>query len=462
MIRLRALALAAACLGLPAAGWPMDLVEAWRAAQEHDLDFAAARAAHDAGVARRSEGSALWRPSVQATGSVGRMSNSTDFTGAHFAAPGLGQSNGVDFGTSVNDGNATSWAVTARQPLLSGERLAQSRQLELSGDVADLQWDAARQALMLRTAERYFEAVVAEETLRVLREQQGAAEEALSEAQERYRIGDIPVTDSHEANARAQGIRAQVLAAESDLELKRYALSDITGIAPRDLVLKVPSDAPAPGEAALLDNWLERTAQNNPELRMESANLAVAQQDVARTRAGSGPSLDFVARVGRDRLSGSGDFGAASNAASNGMIGLQLTVPVFTGGYRSAQHEEALGMAEKARAEEARTRQQVAQRTRSSWLGLTVGATRAEALAAARQASLARLEATRLGHHVGDRSTLDLLNAQSDAAGAELNLLQARIGLLTERLRLAALAGALDEEQLRAASAGLQPRELPR
>jgi len=156
-------------------------------------------------------------------------------------------------------------------------------------------------------------------------------------------------------------------------------------------------------------------------------------------------------------LSGNGDFGPASNTASSGMIGVQLTIPVFTGGYRSAQHEEALNLAEKARLDEARARQQVALQTRAAWMGLTTGADRVAALAAAREASRARLEATRLGLEVGDRSTLDLLNAQTDAANAELALLQARIGIYTERLRLAGLAGALEEDQLKAINTGLLP-----
>jgi outer membrane protein len=79
------------------------------------------------------------------------------------------------------------------------------------------------------------------------------------------------------------------------------------------------------------------------------------------------------------------------------------------------------------------------------------------ALAAAREASRARLDSTRTGQEVGDRSTLDVLNAQTDAAAAELALLQARVGLLIERLRLAALAGELDEDQLPAAGAGPRP-----
>lgn len=461
MMRLRIAAVVLGALAMAPAARGLDLVEAWHAAQQHDLDYAAARAAHDAGQARRSQGQALWRPTVTAVGTVGRMSNSTDVSGAHFVAPGMGAASGVGFDTSISDGMSSSWALNARQPLINGERWAQSRQLALGADASDLQWEAARQALLLSTAGRYFDVVIAQESLRVLREQQDAVEQALAQARERYRIGDSPVTDSHEANARAQSVRAQVLAAQTDLQIKQIALSDVTGIAPQDLALQIPGETP-PADVAALERWLDAAARNNPNVRLQVAATAVAQQDVLRLRAISAPSLDLVARVGRDRLNGSGDFGSASNTANNAMIGLQLTVPVFTGGYRSSQHDEAVGLAEKARADEARAHQQVALQTRSAWLGLTVGASRVEALAAARQASQARLDATRVGHEVGDRSTLDLLAAQSDAATAELNLLQGRIGLLLERLRLLALAGELDEDQLKSfGAAGLAPALAP-
>ncbi len=450
-----AAALAAGLAGAGSAG-ATDLLQAWQAARSHDLEFVAASAAHDAGAARRDQGRALWRPTVALVGTAGRMSSTTDTEGAQFSAPGFGTSTGVAFNTSISDGNATRWAVSARQPLISGERLAQGRQLALAADVADLQWQAAQQALILRTAERYFELALAEQTLRVLREQQAAAEQALGESQERFRVGDIPITDSLEAGARAAAIRAQVLAAETDLQIKQLALADLTGIAPQELHPLVPQSDTGAAAAGTLDGWLGQAAQDNPDLLARVASVDVARQEAQRYAALATPSLDLVAEVGRDRLSGSGDFGPASNLSSSRMIGLQLTVPLFTGGYRSARHSEALRLADQSSADADRTRQQIVRNTRAAWLGLTVGANRVAALAAARDASNARLEATRLGHEVGDRTTLDLLNAQSDAASAELALVQGRIGLLTEQLRLAALGGTLDEAQLSAVNQHLQ------
>ena len=137
------------------------------------------------------------------------------------------------------------------------------------------------------------------------------------------------------------------------------------------------------------------------------------------------------------------------------MIGIQFSMPLFTGGYRSAKEEEALRLADKAAAEVERTREQVAQQVRLAWLGLSVGAERVRALEQALSASLARLDATRLGREVGERTTLDLLNAENESATSSLALAQARIGLLMDRLRLAALIGRLDEAALQVADGEL-------
>jgi outer membrane protein len=442
-------------LSAPAVG-ATDLIDVWRAALDHDLEFAAADAAHQAGEARRAQAGSLWRPSVHVTGTAGRMSSETANNGAQFSAPGFGQTNDVNFNTSVTNGALGRWAVEARQPLLSRERLAQSRQLELSADIADLEWQGARQTLMLTTAQRYFEVALAGESLRVLRQQQGAVDRALLEARDRHALGDIPVTDTYEAAARAEAIKAQLLAAETDLQLKQIALSDVTGLQPEAMHLLFPANDSAQGEARALDLWLADASDRNLLLRAHLTRTQVATEESAKFSLAASPTVDLVAQIGQDRLSGSGDFGAASINSSNKMIGVQITVPLYTGGYRNARQEEASHLADKARADADRTRQQVALQTRAAWLGLTVGAGRVAALAEALRANRARLDATRLGHQVGDRTTLDLLNAENDTANAELALLQGRVALLMDRLRLAALAGQLDEAALHAVNATLR------
>ena len=433
-----------------------DLMQAWQAARGHDPDAAIALAARQAGETRTAQAAALWRPTVTLNATVGAMNADTAMTGARFSAPGFGQSDGVNFATSIHGGTSTRWGVSARQPLVNGDKQAQRRQMLIGADAADLEWKAAQQELMLHTGQRYFDVVLAERKLDLLRRQQVAVDKALVEAQDRFAAGDKPVTDTHEASARARALQAQVLAAESELQLAREQLSDATGLPSAALQLVPPAAAAAPSVLPPLEAWLERSGRDNLLLRLQLANAGWAAQEVARRSARAGVTLDLVAEAGRDRLSGSGDFGSASNTSSQRMVGLQLTVPLSTGGMRSARQDEALRLQEKANAEVERARQQVRQQTRAAWLGLQTGKARLDALAESIVASRARLDATQLGRQVGDRTTLDLLNAQNDASGAELALVQAQTEVLMNRLRLAALAGELDEARLQEVNASLQ------
>lgn len=433
-----------------------DLLDAWRAAQAHDPEFAVAQAARDAGQARREQGASLWRPTLQFSGAAGIGTNETSTNGARFSAPGFGTVDGAAFDTSVTNGNLWRWSLQARQPLINRERDASKRQLELAADAADLEWRATQQALMLRVTERYFDAALAAEALRVQQRQQTAVERALAEVRDRFKLGDAPVTDTHEAAARAEGVRAEVLAAESALQLKRAALADATGWSDAEMRSLALPDGVSPQDVAALQQWLADVRNGNLQLRLLAANTEVARQEAAKHAALAAPSLDLVAMAGQDRLNGSGAYGSASNSLNNSMIGVQLNVPLYTGGYRSAREQETRSLADKAAADVDRQAQQVAQATRAAWLGLTVGASRLAALGEALRATRSRLDATRLGRQVGDRTTLELLNAENDAAVAELAVLQARVALLLDRLRLAALAGELDEAQLHLANAGLK------
>ena len=458
------LALAFACQAHSATA--ADLIDVWQAAVQNDKTYAAGRAAQATAQPRRDQAAALWRPNVGLTASVGVASNETDTRGAQFSAPGFGQATGVGFSTSVTNGTSGRWAVTATQPLYNPQRRAQQQQLSLSAELVDLEWQAAGQALMLRTAERYFDLALAEEAQRVLRLQMDAVQRATTEAQDRFKLGSVPVTDTHEARARLASVRAQVLSAESDVQLKRSLLADSTGLPATALVARLPASLPAASTAAshgsaggaavrTLETWLNEAQAGNPDIRSQLLAAEVARQEAGKYSRRSSATVDLVAQAGRDRLSGSGDFGSASNTGANRMIGIQLSVPLFTGGYRDAKQEEAMRLADKAAADVERTRQEVAQQVRAAWQGLSVGAERVQALAEALNASGARRDATQLGREVGQRTTLDLLNAENDAASAQLSLAQGRVGLLLDRLRLAALTGQLDEGALRSVNAEL-------
>ena len=430
---------------------PLDLLQAWRSAQQHDATFAAARAERRVGAQKQRESRAMLLPHVQATAALGLASLNNRTSGAQFSAPAFGTSNDVDFRTDINRGHEQRWVISAQQPLYDAERFANSSQLDKQAELAEAQYAYARQDLIMRVAQAYFDLAFARDTEQLLGTEKAAAQRALDEAKARFDSGDIPVTDANEAQARFDAIAAQMLAAHTDSDIKRAAFVDIVGLDP--VALSKPAVDTA-ADKTPLSAWQQRAANNNPLLTMQALGVDIAQADIDKYRALTSPVVALVAQIGDDRLHGDGTYGASEVQSSNWMVGVQVTVPLFTGGMRSAKHAEAIAQSDKAQADLVALRQTVARQTQAAWLGVTAGAARVRALEQARKSAQLRLSATELGHANGARSTLELLNAQTDAYAAQRALRQAQYALVLNRLRLAAAAGALDEYSLKTVVGG--------
>jgi outer membrane protein len=387
---------------------------------------------------------------------VGAMSAETSTTGAQFAVGGQPPMPG-SFATSASAALSTRWSLQAKQALYSPERQAQQAQLQQAAGVAEWRADLAQQQFMLLTVQRYFNVLLAERQLQVLKSQHAAVQRSLTEAQDRFAIGDLPVTDTHEAAARASGLQAQWLSADSELQMARQVLAESTRLPAETLKPLTPKAAESAAASPPLDQVLTQVREANTGLRLKKAQWDVARHEVKKHQARGSVTLDLVAQAGRDRLSGDGDFGPAGNTQSQQMLGLSLNVPLYTGGYRSAKLQEAVSAQAQAEAEYELAVHQTQQQARSVWLALQTGPARLSALQAAWKASTARLDATRLGRQVGDRTTLDLLQAQNDAAQSELAWLRAQTELLQTRLQLDALAGSLSVQSLQGLNAQLAP-----
>ena len=320
-------------------------------------------------------------------------------------------------------------------------------------EMGDTAWRAARNELLLRTAERYFALAVAQEQLRVTERQAESVARATTEAHDRFELGDVPVTDTHEADAALAGVRAQVEAARLQRDLTRQSLADSTGL-PLP-VAQLPAQTQAPGES--LQAWIDAAQAANPQVQLAAHGVRMAEQELRKRRAGDSVSVDLVAQAGFDRLGGRGEFGSASNRNANAMVGVQVNIPLYDGGMSRAQASEGARLLDKAQAQLEQAREQVAEQVRAAWLGWQAGEARVAALQDGLKASAARLDATRTGRELGDRTLMDVLNAENDHARATLALAEARTSQVQQRLRLAALADRLDEPMMGQINAALAP-----
>lgn len=456
IFRLKNWAVFAAALGLAASAHALTLTEAWQAAEQHDSQLAAARAAAGIAQPQRQQANALWRPQVVLTASAGLGGNDTRMRGAQFTAPGLGTSSGVDFATSVHTGLATRMALQASQPLYNPERRAQQRQLHLQADRSDLQWQAAQQGAMLRVAGDYLSLAMAQEKLHVLEGQIKAVDAAAREAKDRFTLGAAPVTAVHEADAELARLQAQLVAAQAHIQTRAQALADATGLPAAGLAVQLPASASP--EPRTLELWQQLAQDGSAALREQRLNADLARAELDKYAAGSRATVDLIAQAAQDRLDGHGDFGAARNTNVNAMVGVQLTIPLSTGGMRTGRQQEAAARLASAQAQEDAGREALRRQVQSAWLAMHTAAQQASALQAALTASTLREDATHTGYQAGERTLLDTLRARNDTAATRLQLAQAHADTLLARLQLAELAGQLNQAALQDAS---QPEGAP-
>ena len=416
--RLRVVAAAAFAALAPSVASAQSLLDLYDAAHAYDATYLSARALYESAPYRVEQSRALMRPNATLTGNASRSEFNPN-TGPYFG------------------GSANSATISARQPIFNRSNSATIAQSERSlvSALADL--DTAEQDLMLRVSQAYFDVLGAQDTLATTRANKAAISEQLASAKRNFEVGTATITDTREAQARFDLATAQEIAADNDLVTKRIALDQLVGrsnVAPRDLA--VPVVLPVP--TASVEDYVSHAADEHPSVRRAQVAFEVAQLETEKARAQRLPTVDAVASVGTGR--GAAYIGFPGQSAT---LGVQLTLPLYTGGSVQNRIKETLVLEERSRNDLDAARRSVVQTTRQAYYTLLSSAAQVKALEAAEASSKLALEATQLGYRVGIRVNVDVLNAQSQLYQTRRDLARARYDVLLATLRLRQASGQL-------------------
>ncbi len=425
-----------------------DLVQVYQQALANDATFASARASAAAGRERIAQGKAGLLPTVGLTGSMvkndrddspyneGAVIGRDPVTGSDIIVPGSG-----------SNLRTSQWSLVLTQPLFRWDRWETYQQSKLQQSISEAQFAQAQQDLITRVAQAYFDVLAAQDKLESTRAQKTAVTEQLASAKRNFEVGTQTITDTHEAQAAYDLVIAQEFAAVNDLENRRSALQAIIGTTPAELApLKagITLNAPSP---ANVDPWVSSAENQNYGVTVSQLNVELAKREISRTRAGHYPTLDLVAGRSRTQIHGQN---AASGIGTNNSIGVQYTVPIFSGFSVTSRVRETIALEDKARNDLEATRRQAALQARQSYLGVNSGMAQVKALEAAEVSSQSALESNKLGYQVGVRINIDVLNAQRQLYQTRTDLSRARYDTILNGLRLKAAAGSLRESDLAA------------
>ena len=422
---------ALACLSVPA--WGFDLLDAYRDALANDANFQASRSAVAAAREALPQALAGLLPVVSA--SAQRSQNET-VNRQRLLSGGIFDSR--------SDYRAESGAISLRQPLYRKYNWANLSLAEAQVAAAEASFEKDRQDAGLRVAGAYFEVLLAQSQVRTLQAQLEAYEEEQKRAARAFEAGSGTRTDIDESRARALQARAVLLEAGNILDNNRRALAALVGTSPAALADVAPARlALVPPEPAALEPWLQQMEAANPELATLRRQVEMAGQDIERQRAGHFPTLDLIAA----RQYGANESNVSINLSYfTSYVGMQLAVPIFSGGGVSAAVRQAEANRDKARHLLEAGRQRLGVDTQKFFYGVTQGVDKVQAYDAALQSAEQALLSMRKGIQAGTHTQVDVLNALQRVAEAKRTLAQARYEFLLNRLRLAAVAGQLDDD----------------
>lgn len=437
----KTISLLLAGFGLATSAYASDLMSVYRDAYDYDAQFAAARASLDAGREKLPQGRAGLLPTISVT------ANTTwnDVETTTRTTPSI---------TGQREYNSHGWTASLTQPLFRWQNWAAYKQGEYAAALAEAQFAAARQDLIVRVAQAYFDVLLAEETMATAAAQKTAITQQLESAKRNFEVGTSTITDTHEAQARYDLAVATEIAAQNDLTVKRQVLQTLIGKDPEMLkVLRPGAQIGRPQPDDIL-KWVDSAESGNLTVAQAQAAYEIADQEVARQRAGHLPTLDAVATYGRSAAGYSSTGSGFDNKAKT--IGLQLTVPIFAGGAVASRDREAVALREKAIADLDNARRQAVLGARQSYLGATSGLSQVKAYEAAVASSQSALDSNKVGYDVGVRINIDVLNAQSQLFDTRQKLAKARFDTLIAQLKLKQAAGNLSEDDLAAINALLE------
>jgi outer membrane protein len=409
----------------------VDLLQVYKEALANDAQYASARASLAAGEEKITQGRSGLLPTLNATGGYSRANGEVTTAGAAFSR---------DY-TSGNN-----YSVVLTQPLFRWENWEAYQQGKLSTAAAEAQFSQAQQDLIVRVSQAYFDVLAAQDALATVQAQKVAITEQLAAAKRNFEVGTATITDTHEAQARYDLAVAQELAAQSDLDIKRTALQQIIGKPSAELAPLRPGVKLSTPEPALVDKWVQSAEQQNFGVIGQQLALEIAQRDISRNRAGHLPTVDLYAR--RDHSYGASSTTTGTATSSGNTIGVQWSIPLFSGFAVTSKVRESIALEDKARSDLENTRRTAAQGARQAFLGVTSGLAQVKALEAAEVSSQSALESNKLGYQVGVRINIDVLNAQQQLYSTRRDLAKARYDTIMNGLRLKSAAGLLKEEDL--------------
>ncbi|MEL0167845.1 MAG: TolC family outer membrane protein [Pseudomonadaceae bacterium] len=354
------------------------------------------------------------------------------------------------------------YQASLTQPLFRADRWFNYQAAKSVSQQAQLEFSATQQNLILEVSQAYFNVLRASDNLATAKAEEKAFSRQLEQARERFDVGLSARTDVLEAQAGYDSARAARLTAETNLDVSYQALTRLTN-QDYDSLFGISHELPIlPPMPASMQQWVETAAEQNLTLQASRYAIDSAEDSLRSSKAGYAPVVDAFVRYSNDNGGASiASAGQASVDTELTSFGVELSMPLFTGGLTTSRVRESTYRLTQAEQGSESQRRRVVESTRNLYRTVTSSV---EEVAARRQAIVsakAALDATQTGYEVGTRNVVDVLEAQRNLFRTVRDYNTVRYNYIINNLSLKQAAGTLSPQDLQDLSQWLNPNYDP-
>lgn len=447
-----------------------DLMEIYQRALQNDPVIREAEAVFMAGLEARPQARSNILPALSFSAGAGTSHSEDPNRPTNFATGAVDP----DIMTTEVDRDSTNWAVSLNQTVFNWGQFLQLKQADKFVALAEAGYQIAKQDLLVRVASTYFLVLAAEDTLASEQSAREAIGRQLEQAQRRFEVGLIAITDVQEAQAGYDLAVATEIAAQQNLATMQEFLREIIGEYVQELsapMTEIPLAAPQP---ASVETWVDRALEQNLLLIANRLNTEIARDGISIQRSVRLPSINLsgsLSQAGSDTVRFNNLIANApclqtppcpptltpsQSDSETYSFSLSLRVPLYTGGFNASRIQQAVYEHRAAIEVLEQAARQTEREARDAYLSVISEISRVRALAQAVESSRTALRATQAGFEVGTRTTVDVLTSQNTLRRAETTYARSRYDYILNVLRLKLAAGSLSVEDLEEVNSWLE------
>ncbi|MGH1486228.1 MAG: TolC family outer membrane protein [Cellvibrionaceae bacterium] len=361
-------------------------------------------------------------------------------------------------GVSANSdtsSDTTRYSISLEQTIINFNALNNYRGGKIRTAAAEVQLAADKQNLIIRSAQAYFDVLSAIDQLRTSQAEEKALATQLEQTRQRYEVGLISINDVYETQAAYDSSVADRISAEVNVGIQLEGLTILTGkthssIAPLkdDFIASYPS----PNNK---QTWIDAAKKSNLSLQVSKLNADAAVYDVKASRGNRLPTLKGSLSYGNSDTDRSGTSTRDTDTDTT-TIGLDLSIPIYTGGSLTALQRQAVQNQIEARERFLLAQRNTIQSTRTIFLEVTTNIAQIKARKQAILSNESALEATKAGYEAGTRDIVDVVNAQRNLFQAQRDYFTTLYDYIVNTLELKEVAGTLAMKDLQELESWLQ------